>query len=326
MPNTFSVRRRQLAMKIEVTFGVDAVNTAADLIEPVFDLEYTAEIEQFERDIIKEVFSPVAQIPGERSASISFTTELKGSGNAGGDVPPAHLSVPLRTCGFAEAIIVGPGGSVTYTVVSTGIESSSIEIREIEDDGDVIVKKLLGACGTVEIVAEKGQPVLLNFEFTGKYVEPFRIAAPGALSPSPGFGITPLPFLDVGFSFFGVTTLLLQAVTFDAGVECTLKNDINDPSGNLGAVVTSRTPTGSINPEQVDPTVFNPWTQWGAAAEGAIEYTLGSVPGNTVKVAAPNAQIVGVSDGDRDTIRTNELELQLNGGPTGDDELELTFT
>ena len=322
MANTFSVRRRQLAMKIEAVFGVDAVPTALDLIEPVFDLEYTAEIEQFEREIIKEVFSPVAQIPGERSAAISFTTELKGSGVAG--TPPAHLDVPLRTCGFA--VVNVPVTSDTYTVVSTGLESSTIEIREIEDDGDSIVKKLLGACGTVEITAEKGQPVLLNFEFIGKYVEPSRVASPGALSPSPGFGLTPEPFLDVGFTFLGIGVLLVQAVSLDAGVECTLKNDINDPSGNIGAIATARTPTGSINPEQVDPTVYNPWNTWTTAAEGLLEYTLGATAGNIVKVTAPNAQIVGISDGDRDTIRTNELELQLNGGVAGDDELELEFT
>jgi hypothetical protein len=322
MANTFSVRRRQLAMKLEVSFGVDAVPTAADLIEPVFDLEYSAEVEFFEREIIKEVLSPVAQIPGERSASITFTTELKGSGVVG--TAPAHLSVPLQVAGFSEVIV--PATSVTYDLISTGIPSATIEIREIEDDGDSIVKKILGACGTVEITAEKGQPVLLNFEFTGKYVEPTRVASPGALSPSPGFGLTPEPFLDVNFSFFGISTLLVQAISLDLGVECTLKNDINDPSGNIGAVATSRAPSGSINPEQVDPTVFNPWAELTGANEGLLTYTLGAVAGNIVQVNAPQVQIVGVGDGDRDTIRTNDLELQLNGTQTGDDELQLVFT
>lgn len=323
MANTFSVRRRQLAMKIEASFGVDAVPTAADLIEPIIgELDYSAEVEFFERDIIKESLSRVAQIPGERSATISFTTELKGSGVAG--TPPPHLDVPLRTCGFAVTNVAVT--SDTYDVISVGFESSTIEIRDIEDDGDAISKKLLGACGTVEIVAEKGLPVLLNFEFTGKYVEPTRVASPGALAPSPGPGLTPEPFLDVSFSFFGVGTLLVQAITLDMGIECTLKNDINDPSGNIGAVQTSRTPTGSINPEQVDPLVFNPWAQLTGAAEGQLNYTLGATAGNIVDVIAPNAQILGVSDADRDTLLTNDLELQLNGGIAGDDELQIIFT
>lgn len=35
---------------------------------------------------------------------------------------------------------------------------------------------------------------------------------------------------------------------------------------------------------------------------------------------------MGLGDGDRDTIRTNEIDLQLNGGTVGDDELEIEFT
>ncbi len=322
MANTFSTRRRQLAVKVETVFGTDAVVAAADLIEPIFDLEYSAEVEQFEREIIKEVFSPVAQIPGERSATISFSTELKGSGTAGTE--PAHLDAPLRGCGFARTDVVAT--SNTYNLVSTGIESVTLEIREIEDDSDSLVKKILGGCGTVEIVAEKGQPVLLNFEFIGKYVEPYRIASPGALSPSPGFGLTPEPFLNVSFEFLGVSTLLVQAVSLDAGIECTLKNDINDPTGNIGAVVTARSPSGSINPEQVNTDVYNPWAEWTSATEGLLKYVLGATAGNIVTVQAPKAQIVGLGDGDRDTIRTNEIDLQLNGGTVGDDELEIEFT
>ena len=322
MANTFSVRRRQLAMKIETTFGTDAVVDETNLIEPLLELEWTPEVEFFERNPIRADLSPLAQIPGERSAQITMTTELKGSGTAGTE--PEHLDVPLRVCGFARTDV--PATSNTYDLVSTGFESATAEVREIEDDGDAIVKKVLGVCGTVEIVAEKGLPVLLNFEFTGKYVEPTKVASPGELSPSPGIGLIPEPFLDVSFTFFGVSTLLIQAVTIALNNECTLKNDINDPSGNIGSVITSRAPGGSLNPEQVDPTVFNPWEQLTDAAEGLMSYVLGGTAGNIVTVSAPQTQIIGVSDGDRDTLRINELELQLNGSSAGNDELSIEFT
>jgi hypothetical protein len=58
-----------------------------------------------------------------------------------------------------------------------------------------------------------------------------------------------------------------------------------------------------------------------------MSYTLGATPGNICTLSAPKAQITDVGDGDRDSIRTNEIEGQLNGSTVaGDDELSLAFT
>ncbi len=318
---TFLTRRRQMAMKIEPVFGVDAVPTAADLIEPLIELEYTANFDQFEREFIKETLGSGATIPGERSATVSFTTELKGSGVAG--TPPPHLSVPLLAVGFSEVIV--PATSVTYSLVSTGIPSVTIEIREVDDTGAVIVKKLLGGCGTMTIDASKGQVVTLSFEFTGKYVQPFE--AGGPLAPSPGPGITPLPFLDVGFSFQGFGGLLVQQFTADLQNECTLKNDFTDATGNQGAVLTDRNPVGTINPEQVLPSAKNPWDDLEDVTEGILTWTLGSVAGNIVTYNGDATQITSLADGDREGIATNDHDLKFNP-PTGagDGEVELVFT
>ena len=42
---------------------------------------------------------------------------------------------------------------------------------------------------------------------------------------------------------------------------------------------------------------------------------------------APKAQIIGISEADRDSFRTEDLELQLNqSAQAGDDELTIAFT
>lgn len=315
----FLVRRRQVAAKIEAVFGTYNAPAAADLLEPVFDLEWDPEVEMFEREIIRESLSPIAQIPGERSATISFSTELKGSGTAG--TAPSHLSVPLRACGMDETIVALT--SVEYLPLSTGHESASIEIRETDDTGVCMRKRLAGARGSFSINAEKGQPVIISFEFTGKYFEPDQVAGP--LSPSPGFGVTPVSFLGVSFSIHGVGTLLVQQVELDIGNEVSLRNDINDASGNVGALIVARNPTGSLNPEQALIADYNPWSRWTGVSLGMLTYTLNGGAGNTTLIEAPKVQITDVSDGDRDEIRTNELELILTGDPS-DDELRIFFT
>lgn len=317
----FIPRRRQLAAKTEVTFGTYEAPAAADIIEPVYDLDYSNSVEMFERDLINEALSRVAQVPGERSASISFSTELKGSGTAG--TAPAHLSVPLKGCGMSETLVAVT--SATYAPISSLHISVSMEIRETDDTGVCMRKRIAGGRGTWTMSAEKGQPVLLSFEYTGKYLEPDQVGAP--LTPSPGLGLTPNPFLGVTFSFHAVTTLLLQAVEIDFGNEVSLRNDINDASGNIGATIVSRSPTGSINPEQALIAAFNPWTRLTAATEGVMSFVLGSGAGNIVTFSAPKVQIISVEDGDRENIVTNDLSLQFNqSSAAGNDEMSLAFT
>lgn len=309
-------------MKLEVTFGTYTDPAAADIIEPVVgELEYTPNVEMFTRELINESLSPVAQIPGERSASISFTTELKGSGAAG--TAPTHLSVPFRACGMGETIVAVT--SVTYAPISTAQESASIKILETDETGVAMRKRLAGGRGSFSIDAQKGQPVMVAFEFQGKYFEPDQVA--GALSPSPSSGLTPVPFLGVTFSLLGVSTLLVQAVTMDIANEVSMRNDINDASGNIGASIVSRQPVATVNPEQALVATINPWNKLTTAAEGVLSFVLGSSAGNIVTFSAPKAQIVEVSDGDRDTLAVNDLSLQLNGSAVGgNDEFSIAFT
>lgn len=320
----FLTTRQQVLAKIETTVGVDAVVAAADVIHPVFGPpEWTPTVEMNEREVIQPSFSPIQQKAGEQSAQVTFSTELKGSTAAG--TPPPNLSVLLQACGFSETIVAVT--SVTYAPASEDLPSLTIEILEgsvVTGAATVKRKRLLGARGTFTITAVKGQPVLLNFTFTGKYVEPDDIAV---FFTVPSIGPLPQTFLNASISLLGVGTHKLQNLEFDMANEVVMRNDANDATGNTEAVLTSRNPVGSADPEQVPTATDNFFADWTDEVLAAISYVLTGAAGNITTVTAPNVQITNIGEADRDTIRTEGLDLALIGdSDAGDDELTIVFT
>jgi hypothetical protein len=320
----FIVKRQQVLAKVEVTPGTDAVVGAPDVIHPVFGPpEWAPTVEMNEREVTQPSFSQVQQKAGERSSQVTFSTELKGSGTVG-DVPP-NLSVLLQACGFSETIV--PATSVTYAPASEDIPSLTIEVLEgsVESGaGTIKRKKLLGARGTVSFSHVKGQPVLANFVFTGKYVEPDDIAAFFAV---PSIGPLPLSFLDASVVILGVGTHKIQNLELDLANEIVMRNDVNDPTGNTEAIYVGRKPVGSTDPEQVATATDNFFADWTDEVLAAISYALTGATGNIVTVTAPNVQTTNIGEGDRDSIRIESLDLALMGNSDdGDDELTLVFT
>ena len=311
-------QRQQFALKVEVTEGVDSTPVDADVIAPVFDIEYTPSFELSEREAMSSTFSRLARISGEISAAISFTTELKGGSAAG--TKPANLSAPFQACWMSETIVAST--SVTYSPASVSLPSFTAEIREGSVNTDFKSKKILGARGTFTIEHTKGQPIRVVFELNGKYVEPTDTTAftDAAVTPNP------VAWLGAAFSHQG-TSLTISSLTVDIGNRVVPRNSVNDPTGNTSAVITGRTPVGSIDPEQELNSVVNFFNQLTTNAEGSLTYTIGSVAGNVLTFTALKAQNINISDGDRDDIRTNEIELALNkNAAAGDDEMSIAFT
>lgn len=315
----FLPQRQQVAIKIETTEGTDASPAAADVIAPVYDLEWVPAFEGFERNVQQDSFSRIAQVIGERSAVVRFATEFKGSGTAG--TAPAHLTVALQACGFSETIVGGT--SVTYAPASENIPSVTIVVVEVGDDGTAKLKKIVGARGTVAFDNVKGQPSLVRFEFTGRYIEPTE----GVAFTTPSIGVFPEPFLGASLSFQGVSTLKVQNVMLDMANSIQLRNDVNQASGNFSAAYTGRVPTASLDPEQEKIAVINFLNNLTIHTQSVLSFVLGATAGNIMTLNAPKVQIVGLTEGDRNGIRIVTLDCRLNQSvAAGDDELTIVFT
>lgn len=164
-------RRKALLCKIETTYGTDPVPTgAANAI-----LASNVRIQPMEgQDVSRELDLPnmgaQPTIPVGLHAKLSFSVEVKGSGGQIAGTPPA-FGPCLRACGMAEVIAVG--ATVTYNPVSTGIESATFYLNI-----DGVLFTLLGARGTGTYRMTAQGLVVLEFEFTGLFVQPADQAMP----------------------------------------------------------------------------------------------------------------------------------------------------
>lgn len=315
----FLPQRQQVGVKVETTEGTDAVIAAANLIAPPYDIEYAPSFEMFPRDNLQASLSQLPQVAGERSVVLRFATEIKGSGTAG--TAPPNLSAPLKACGFGETIVAST--SVTYAPASENVDSVTIEIREADTAGIAKIFQVLGCRGNVAFEAVKGDIVLARFEFTGRYIEPTEGSMLATQVPTP----LPVSFLGAAFSFQGIGTLKVQTVTLDMGNKVNLRNDANQVSGNFSAVITNRIPSGSIDPERELIATINTFNKLTTNAEGILTYVLGSTAGNITTITVPKAQIINLTPADRDGLRIETLDLQLNQSVTaGDDEISIAFT
>ncbi len=321
----YYTRRQHLAVKIEATEGTDSVPTDTDVIHPVFGTpEWTPALEQNERDVVGNSFSRINQIQGERSAVITFSTEIKGSGTAG--TAPPNLSAALLACNMSETIVAST--SVTYAPVSahSANDSVTVEIREGDTGSEVKIKKITGARGTFTIEGTKGGILMINFTFTGKYVAPSE-GVNQFTTPDPG--PNPLPFQGVSYSLHGVSGLRIQALTFDMANNVVLENDVNDATGNRAAQITGRQPVGTVDPEQTDISTMDFFDKITTNAVGVQSFNLTGSAGNITTFSMPSVQILNVGEGDRDGLRTESLDYQANRDPafdTGDDEITIVFT
>lgn len=319
MATPFISQRKQLAIKIETTEGTDAVPADVDVVAPVYDLEYTPSVEENERDNVQASLSRIKQVSGQQSATMSFSLELKGSGTAG--TIPTHLAEALQACGMAETIVAST--SVAYNPISLDTKTVTLEMKIGDSSTNFKSFKILGARGNVRLVAIKGQIVLVEFEFTGVYVEPTDTTA--FTTPSPGQ--TPEAFLSASIEFQTLAALKIANCTLDLGNEVTMRNDVNTASGHFAAAIVNRAPVGSIDPEEELLATANFWSKWTTDAEGLLKYILGTTAGNITTVSAPKAQIINIGPGDRDGLVINTLDLQLSQDTdAGEDELEIKFT
>ena len=319
MATPFINQRKQLAIKIETTEGTDAVPSDVDVVAPVYDLEYTPNIEQNIRDNVQASLSRIKQVSGQQAATMTFSLELKGSGTAG--TVPTHLSDALQACGMGETIVGAT--SVTYNPISADDKTVTLEMRIGDASTNFKSFKILGARGTFSLVATKGQIVLVEFEFTGVYVEPTDTTA----FTTPSDGQDPETFLSASFEFQTETTLKISQCTLEIGNEVTLRNDVNKAAGHISAVIVNRQPIGSIDPEEELISTVNFWSQWTTDAEGELKYILGTTAGNITTISAPKAEIINIAPGDRDGLLIDTLDLQLNQSvDAGEDELSIAFT
>jgi hypothetical protein len=304
------LRKAQLVAAVETTEGVPEIAqlTAANAIL-VITPSFSATQEQHERENISATMSPLKTISGKRSAEISFSVELKGSGTPGEPPKWRHL---LRACGFAE---LPSATDVLYRPTSEAIPSLTIALFE-----DGLRKTIWGARGTVDFAFTNGTFARMNFTFTGA---DFEVVDAPLLEGVAYMGTIPPIFMNSTFTVHGFNAVI-QQVTFDMANTVALRESVAAAGGHVSAFITSRRPVGTINPEMVSVATHPFYDEWRDGVEGTLTFSMGGEVGNRIEVTAPLVRYSGISEEDRDGVRTLSLDFELNTSPgDGDDELAI---
>ncbi len=305
------VRREAILAKIESTYRADASPGVGDAVF-VDNQSYDSEARMNKRKGVKETTAPFQSVFGGRLATLSFDCELKGSGAAG---TAPEIGVLLRGCGMLE--VVSAGVSVTYTPTSTNNESLTIYYYQ---DGKL--KVMLGARGEASFDATAGMFGKVSFTFTG---HPDNPESDSAL-PNPTYDSTvPPAFKNVSFT--------LDAYAADiSSLKCSLGNQIAKPdsvktANGYGEIrIAEREVGGTVDPEAVLVATKDFYNIWESGTNFAIDTgVVGSTAGNRWQIQMPAVSVEGISENDREGVRTNELNYIANE-VSGDDEMSIVFT
>lgn len=305
-------RNAALLVKIETTYGTDAVPTGAANAVLVSDLKMRPmDMETVSRNLIRPFLGSSEQMPTKIYNGCEFSAELAGSGAAG--TAPA-LGALLRACGFAETVTAGV--EVAYAPVSTGFESVTFYVNL-----DGVLHKGLGARGTVSLSLKNNDRPLAKFNFTGLFVP----VADGAL-PAVNFAAwkKPLPVNRTNtptFTLHGYAAMV-DDLQVDLGNQVVYRGLIG---GAESVRLVDRKATGSVLMEAVKVADKDWWTSIRNVVTGPLALVHGLVAGNIVEVEAPNVQIHTPDYQEQDGILMLSGKLAFTPGATGNDELVLTF-
>lgn len=314
----FFTQKRILLAKEEGTYNVDPTpTTSANAIEAekiiVSDLG-----DVIERNPVRASLSPVEPAGiGKRNRKITFDVELKGSGTPG---TAARLGDLLEACGWAET--VSPGSAVSYTPTSAATKSVTFYVYDLQDNGNALLRKITGARGTVQFNLPAGQIGKASFTFYGHYNAPSDVSAPS----NPTFETTKPPIVEsLELTLNGVTSLVVNELSFDAQVNVIPSDDVNSPNSIKEFVMAGRKPTGKFTPEAVTLAVYNFWTDWAAATARAFSSRLGSTSGNRIAFSAPKLTIDSIEDSDKQGILARDIPFRMSEN-LNSDEFVLIFT
>lgn len=220
-------RKRVILVKLEPTYGSDSTPVAADAVL-CSNLDITPlEGSSVERDFIRPFFGGSGSIRVENFVSMTFETEIAGSGIA---ATPPEWGVLLKASNFSETITAAPitgscgtGSTTTSIVLAAGASS-------VDDfyTGMTIVFAGTGGAQLGEIIAYVGstktatlaKPIAIAPTAT---TTTYTIGANVMYTPNSNFGIaTANTSASIYFNVDGVRHILLGArgsVSFDLSVK-----------------------------------------------------------------------------------------------------------
>lgn len=301
-------RNKAILVKLETTYGTDAVPTGAANAMQVTNFRPEPLLGQdVSRDLILPHMGHQGVILTGNYGRVAFDVELAGSGTAG--TAPAWGPL-LRACGMAEAIEAGV--EVVYNPISSGHEAASIYYLQ-----DGIRHVLLGARGTFTLNIQPSQIPRISFTLTGLLGTITDQPMP-AVDLSDFVKPVPVSKANTTFSLHGHAGAC-EAFSFDLAADIQPRLLINAESVRY----TDRMMTGEATMEVVSLATINWFDRALNHTTGAMAAQHGTTAGNIIAFAAPKAQIGRPTYEENQKVLNNKLPLMLLPN-AGNDEFTIT--
>ncbi len=303
--------RRVLLAKVETTYNVDAVPVAADAIL-IENLQVSLAGRRAERTPIRTSLAGVSSRHAGQLVSITFDTEIRGSGTAG----TAPETGPLfQACGLLETVVVST--SVTYAPSSIPTNHKSLTLY-VYRDGKLY--KVTGARGTFTANLTTAAVGKISWTFQGHLV-----SETDAALVAPTFDATVAQTLK-GVAFtIGAYSAVISALSFDIANTVATPDSIaaTDSYGEIR--ITARNLTGSFDPEDVLVATHSFLTIWQGDTQAALATgVIGAVAGNKYSISMPKVVYTEIGHSDRDGISTRDVQFHADE-TAADDEVSIQF-
>jgi len=317
---------RLMANKVTMGFKIEAnpytveTLTAAEYNQRIYDVKVSPDIESYARKLARGDYSRDTSISGKRKCTVTCSIDLYPGATV--STAPQYFAM-IRACGYKQTAHGSTGISLVphadYNRVPGTIEVAYPEEGTVPKH---IVIRTRGAMGKLKIEsAQVGQPIKINFEFTGVLDAVTTRAYASLLTPTNWDTALPPAVLAATFSLFG-TWQFPSKWSIDGGedVQCFL--DSSKAAGYEGSRVVDRNVTGDADPDMVVPSDVDYYTNQINNSTGALSVTIGgAVP---FYITAPAVQIVGANNPEtREGHLANPLKLEYKRGTYGNDEYEL---
>tara|TARA_Y100001938_G_scaffold95647_1_gene130981 strand:+ start:800 stop:1648 length:849 start_codon:yes stop_codon:yes gene_type:complete len=248
-----------------------------------------------------------------KRVSVSFSTELSGSGAAG--TAPAYGPL-LKSCGLSETVVSST--SVTYAPVSASFSSCTIYCFY-----DLTRHKITGARGTVTFNLVAGQIASADFQFTGIYNAPDSTDMSGTwtlANQAAGLEVNDTNITTA--TFHGVASQRIESFDLALNNEVVYKETVSSKQ----SLIVNRAPGGTAVIEALDTATTDYFAKAVAVSTGATDIILGASAGNIVRLKADQTDITGVSYGDTNGVRSLNVPYLALPTTAGNNEISLIYT
>jgi hypothetical protein len=304
-------RKAVFAAKIESTPGTAESITVSEGVFNAQDLSLNPTPTFTERPSQGGVGRRSSIVEGH-VGQMTFRTELSYNGTT----LPTWASVLLPACG-----VVNNAGVFSPVMEAPGTNVKTLTLARYLDGKRRLLR---GASGTFTLVGETGKLGYIDWTFTGIWVGETDLTL-----IAPSYPTDKALRVASGTTSYDSVSMCCRNMTFNinntvVGLEC--NDNTNNDSGYHYFLVTDRNPTIVVDPLSRLVSGQNRINQLFTSAEHAFAFSVGAGGGASVALAAPKAQILSMSDGDRDGMSIDQLTLQCNrNGNSVDQEFSLTF-